>query len=370
MPLANLPPLKPIMQRLKAGSIRWWHRHWLHKLYVALSVLVLLAIGTMYGISQWYMQSQADKPYVVGTSFIPDYARYLGVEPEATMDAILGLGVKHVRLVSYWNKYETQPGQYDFSELDWQFRKAEAAGAKVSLSLGLRQPRWPECHAPKWVDATQPSSQWQPQLEAFMAAVVNRYKTSPALESYQIENEFFLKGFGICNNFDRERLVSEYKLVKRLDPNHLIIINRSNNGIGVPIYEPKPDLYGISIYKRVWDSGLTKRYLEYPFPAWYYGFLAGAQKINDNRDMIIHEMQAEAWAPRGQELPDISLEEQNKSFDADRFRDRFSFARGTGMKTVDMWGAEYWYYRLVVLNDPTVWAVAEAEFAKLSNQPR
>jgi hypothetical protein len=267
-----------------------------------------------------------------------------------------------LRLVSYWDAMEPAPGKYDFSQLDWQFQKAEAAGAKISLSLGLRQPRWPECHAPSWVDTTKPASQWQPQLEQYITAVVNRYKDSPALDSYQIENEYFLKGFGLCNNFDRGRLISEYNLVKKLDPAHPLVVNRSNNGIGIPVNEPKPDEYGISIYKRVWDAGITHRYLEYPFPAWYYAFLAGAQKIHDGRDMRIHELQAEAWAPNGKELPALSLDEQNKSFNAQRFQGRIEFGKATGMRHIDLWGAEYWYYRLKVLHDPTVWDVAKSTF--------
>lgn len=196
-----------------------------------------------------------------------------------------------------------------------------------------------------------------------MTQVVNRYKNSPALDTYQIENEFFLKGFGICTNFDRARLVSEYNLVKRLDPKHPLIVNRSNNGIGIPLGAPKPDSYGISIYKRVWDASLSHRYLEYPFPAWYYGFIAGTQKLHDGRDMVIHEMQAEAWAPNGKQVPDTSLAEQNKSLNAKRLKDRFSFAHATGMRSVDMWGAEYWYYRQQVLHDPSLWQVAQQEFS-------
>lgn len=50
----------------------------------------------------------------------------------------------------------------------------------------------------------------------------------------------------------------------------------------------------VSVYKRVWDAGLSRRYLEYPQPAWYYAFMAGVQKIVQGRDMNVHEMQAEA----------------------------------------------------------------------------
>ena len=336
----------------------------LKKLLLGLLATIILMTAGMYGVAQWYIHSERSKPYTLGTSFIPDYAKYLGLEPKATLDAILGLGVKHLRLVSYWSDYETSTGQFDFSQLDWQFQKAEAAHAKVSLSLGLRQPRWPECHPPSWVDINKPSSRWQPQLETYMTKVIDRYKNSPALDSYQVENEFFLKGFGLCTNFDRSRLIAETALVKRLDPKHSIIINRSNNGIGIPLGDPKPDSYGISIYKRVWDAALTHRYFEYPFPAWYYGFLAGTQKLHDGRDMIIHEMQAEAWGPQGRELTAISLAEQNKSLNAERLADRFGFAHATGMRTVDMWGAEYWYYRRQILHDPSLWKVAQHEFSQ------
>jgi hypothetical protein len=337
---------------------RYWHGWWWHKAVVVLTCLFVLCLGTMYGIARWYIATEKAKPLTVGASFIPAYAQSLGLDPQATMQALIDdVRVRHFRLVSYWDQMEPTKGQYDFSQLDWQFQKAETAHAKVSLSLGLRQPRWPECHVPQWAIG-EPVSQWQPQLENFMTAVVNRYKNSPSLDSYQVENEYFLQGFGLCTNFDRSRLVSEYNLVKRLDPHHTAIVARSNNAIGLPMGAPKPDEFGISIYKRVWDAGVTHRYLEYPYPAWYYAFLAGLQKIVTGRDMAIHELQAEAWPPAQKSITETSLEEQNKSLNAKRLDDRFTFGRATGMRTMDMWGAEYWYYRLTVMHDPSLWNVA------------
>jgi hypothetical protein len=58
------------------------------------------------------------------------------------------------------------------------------------------------------------------------------------------------------------------------------------------------------------------------------------------------------------------LSEQNKSFNATRFQQEFSYAKATGMRTVYYWGAEYWYYRKTVLHDPDVWNVAKANFTK------
>lgn len=315
----------------------------------------------MYGVARWYRHTEQSQPLRLGVSFVPDYAAYLGLDPRQTMDALLNIGVKDFRLVSYWSDLEPTPGHYDFTQLDWQFQKAEAAHAKVILTLGLRQPRYPECHVPSWA-AAEPENVRQAQLESFMSAVVRRYERSPALGNYQLENEFFLKGFGTCSNFDRVRLVREYALVSRLDPSHPIIIGRSNNDLGFPAGPPQPSAFSVSIYQRVWDANVTRRYLQYPFPAWYYGFLAGFQKILLHKDMIVGELQAEAWPPHGQLIVDTSLREQNKSLDARRLQENINFAKNTGMRGIYLWGAEYWYYRQQILGDPSLMNVSKQQF--------
>lgn len=316
----------------------------------------------MYGIARWYIARHANEPYKLGVTFIPRYARFFNLDPQTTMQAMIDeLGVRHFRLVSYWDDIEGVPGTYNFEELDWQFAKAQAAGAEVSLAIGLRQPRWPECHMPAWA-ANMPKEQWSVQLKTFMGKVIERYKDHPALKSYQLENEFFMTVFGICPDHTRERLVDEYKFVKEQDPDTPVIVSRSNNWVGIPIGEPRADKFGISVYKRVWDKTITKRYFEYPLPAWFYATLAGAGEIVTGRDMIIHELQAESWLPEGFDMRTASLEEQNKSLNAERLKDRFEYGRATGMKTVYAWGAEWWYWRKVQLNEPSLWDVAKDEF--------
>ncbi len=355
-----------LRQALLAGwraFCRYWRKNVWHKCVVILCGIILLFVGVSYGVARWYIATEQSKPLVMGTSFIPAYAQSLGLDPEQTMDAMLNdLHVKNFRLVSYWDQLEPTKGTYDFSLLDWQFKKAEAHHAKITLSLGLRQPRWPECHVPSWA-AGEPTSQWEPQLNSFITAVVNRYKDSPSLASYQLENEYFLKGFGECTNFDRDRLVTEYAVVKKADNHHPVIMARSNNALGLPVGDPKPDKFGISIYKRVWFVPL-QRYLEYPFPAWYYASLAGFQKIFTGRDMIVHELQAEAWPPHGQSITTTSLTEQNKSFDAEDFKNRVAYGKATGMRDIYLWGSEYWYYRLVVLHDDSLWNIAKQAYSQ------
>lgn len=366
--------------RKQASNVGFWQEAWggftdwcikkrfWKRVFLGLLVLVTFAIGSMYGIAQWYISSNADKPLTVGATFVPSYARYFGLEPKTTLEAMIDdLGVKNLRFVSYWDTIEPVQGTYKFDELDWQFRVAEETGAKVSLALGLRQPRWPECHEPAWANKMLNDS-WKQPLYDYIAAVVNRYKTSPALESYQLENEYFLKAFGECFNFDRDRLVHEYNMVKALDPNHKLIVSMSNNAIGTPIGEPTPDEWSISIYKRVWDKNITKRYFEYPIPAWYYAFRAGFTKITRGHDSFIHELQTEPWTPDTFTggITGTPLDEQDKSMNAEILKNRIQYGEATGMRAMYLWGVEWWYWRMTIKNDPSLWNAGKAKIEEIN----
>ncbi len=345
-----------LLRHLRLEKPRFWlkEQRWWTKLGLFLMAILIFLVGSAYGIAQWYIYTQKDKEFKFGATFIPSYARYFDLEPESTLQAMIDdLNIRHYRIVSYWDEIEKTPGTYDFTELDWQFKKIQDAGGTVSLAIGLRQPRWPECHMPKWAEK-QTKDQWYPQLKTFIGKVVERYKDHPSLQTYQLENEYFLKAFGICPDHSRDRLVDEFNYVKRLDTNTPVIVTRSNNALGWPIYAPIPDISGVSIYKRVWDKTITKRYFEYPFPAWFYAFLAGGTKIITGKDLIVHELQAEPWGPN-KGIKEISIEEQNKSLSPERLRDRIRYGKATGMREIDLWGVEMWYWRKVKLHDDSLW---------------
>src|SRR5882762_4646007 len=111
---------------------QYWGKSKWHRICLVLAAALVLWIGALYGIAQWYIYTESDKPLKLGASFIPAYAESLGLDPQQTMDALINdAGVRHFRLVSYWDQLEPAPGVYDFSLLDWQFKKAEAAGAHI-----------------------------------------------------------------------------------------------------------------------------------------------------------------------------------------------------------------------------------------------
>jgi hypothetical protein len=168
-----------------------WHSGFWHRFLFAVLAIAVFWIGAMYGVAQWYIHRHRNQPLVLGATFLPDDAESFGLDPHDTLNAMLGdLKLKQVRLVSYWEDIEPTPGQYDFSNLDWQFAVANKYHAKVSLAIGLRQPRWPECHSPSWVNIDPKNeSAWRPQLNKFIEAVVEHYQNNPALQNYELENE-------------------------------------------------------------------------------------------------------------------------------------------------------------------------------------
>lgn len=362
-------PLGSIKQGKASKLITWWkHRRAWQQVLMILGVLILLFVAFMYSLSTWYRLKHQNEPLMLGATFSAKYARDMDLDPKETLEAILrDLGPKRVRLVSYWSEHEKEPGKYDFSDLDWQFELLQKYDAKASLALGLRQPRWPECHFPEWAKDKTEAEITQP-LAQYISETVNRYKNHPALLEYQLENEYFLKVFGICQNYrSRDRLISQYNLVKQLDPNHRVILTRSNNALGWPVNEPISDASGVSVYKRVWDKTLTKRYFDYPFPGWFYGSLAAIMEIIHGKPTIIHELQAEPWPPSGAVIEN-SIEEQNKSMDAKRLKLRAKYGISSGIRSIDFWGVEWWYWRMKKANDPSVWETGKTIFQEARDQ--
>ena len=131
----------------------------------------------------WSYRQKNQGSVELGVSFSTKYADELGIEWQDAYTALLDVGIDKFRLMSYWDIHEPKKDKYVFDTLDQQMDIAEDYGAKVTLALGQRQPRWPECHIPSWVKNRHQ------QLLEYLEVVVKRYRNHPALDSFQLENE-------------------------------------------------------------------------------------------------------------------------------------------------------------------------------------
>jgi hypothetical protein len=334
-------------------------RKWLKR-----GLLIVGAILAAYGFMAvlmyiFFLRRHYSDSFKPGVSFSTKYAEEMGVDWQSAYIALLeDVGVRRLRLMSYWDTIEYERDKYDFGDLDWQFREAEARGAKISLAVGYRQPRWPECHMPDWIKGQPKPERWK-ELYQFMGDVVDRYKASPALMHYQMENEALNTAFGICDDHSRQRLVEEYDLIKRHDPNHPVMISVSNE-FGLPLGQPLGDIVGFSVYKRVYQPW-GKFYFDYPLTASWHGARAAIIEFVLNRQTIIHELQTEPWGPGA--TRDLTIEEQTKSMDAVRLKKHVDYGKRTGIREMYLWGGEWWYWRLIKHNDPSLWNEAKVIFA-------
>jgi hypothetical protein len=297
-------------------------------------------------------------PQRFGVSFSIKQCRNFGIDPRKTLEWLIhDAGFRRFRFMSYWDEIEKKPGEYNFSVLDWQIEEASKNGCLVTLCLGARQPRWPENHWPNWAwEAT--FEERSAALLTFIEEVVKRYRDRDVIVSYQLENEALLEGFGRRPEVNRKRLRQEYKLVKKLDPKKPVIMTTSTSW-GIPLRRPIPDIIGFSYYRILYGGG--KYHHAFHFPR-LDKIRAAGNKIIHRRPSFIHELQLEPWGPTA--IWKMSVSEQDKSMSVAHIAKNVKLARKTKLYPVDIWGAEWWYWRYKSVQDPSIWLAVQSALLK------
>jgi drug/metabolite transporter (DMT)-like permease len=334
-----------------------------------LTALVVISIGvTLVGLGSWAQATTPDpnRPVTWGVTFSQKFAELFdygaGRDWQDAYDAMIDdLGTRHLRLVAYWDLIESEEGKYDFSGLDYQMRRAEEVGADVILVVGKKVPRWPECHFPVWT-STLSREQKDAYVLQFTQKVVERYKDSPVLRYWQVENEPFLAfGEGECVLSGREFLDTEIDLAKSLDPNTPILMTDSGE-IGPWFRAAKRgDVFGTTMYRRVHNDRFGN--FEYPLGPSFFRFkeLLTRTIIGDfEKKFLVIELGMEPWLKR--QPYETTPEEQFKVFDYAFFKDSIRYAKETGFDEYYLWGVEWWYWHKVKHNNPSFWEEARKLF--------
>ncbi|MFA5431402.1 MAG: endo-1,4-beta-xylanase [Candidatus Paceibacterota bacterium] len=294
-----------------------------------------------------------------GINFSVKQTDFLKLESKETYLAILNdLKPKNLKISVYWDLIEKEKGVYDFSELDWQMKEAEKRNVSVILAIGMKVPRWPECHLPTWARDLSKEQQ-QAEILNILKEVVSRYKNSSALSMWQVENEAFLK-FGACPWIDEGFLKEEISFVKINDPKHKVLVTDSGElSFWFKVSQVGGDVVGVTTYRNVWQQQI-RAYVSYLFPPVFYNRRADLVKNIFNQKVIGVELQAEPWCTNS--IMNSSLEEQEKTMNLAQFKKNVEFAKNTGMDTFYFWGAEWWYYMKTVYNNSEIWDEAKKLF--------
>jgi len=325
------------------------------KKFILIILILILFVKALFFIGS---PPQAEK-ITWGVNFSHKHAQNLGLDwQKAYLALIDDLGVKNIKLGVYWDLIEPKKGEYNFSDLDWQVKTAEDKGIKLLPVIGMKAPRWPECHIPQWAADLNKEEQ-QREVLGMIKEIIQRYKGSSSITKWQVENEPFFP-FGECKWTDKDFLKKEIDLVKSLDDQKRpIVISDSGEGSFWFTAAQLGDVVGTTMYRKVWSTQF-KTYLNYPFlPVFYWRKAEIIRKIF-NKKVICVELQAEPWGP--ELLYSSPLEEQEKTMNPEQFQKNIEFAKKTGFDEFYLWGSEWWYWMKEKQNKPEIWNEAKKLF--------
>lgn len=298
-----------------------------------------------------------NRPITWGVTFSDKFARQLGLDPEQTFSAIMqDLKPKKVRLIAYWDEIEKEKNDFDFSDLDGYIDTAQNNGARIVLAMGMKTPRWPECHIPSWTSDLTPEEREEALLNN-LKVIVERYKSNDSIIMWQVENEPFLF-FGRCPGRPEGYLGKEVALVKSLDSSRPIITTDGGETGMWWRAAPYGDIFGSTMYRRTYPVSIGRYVgvIDYPVAPNFFRvkekltrFITGDYE----KPFIIIELQAEPWGEKS--TPELTYERQMEIFDLDYFKETIDFAKATGFEEYYLWGGEWWYWLKTKHNDDRFW---------------
>jgi len=151
----------------------------------------------------------------------------LEVAPEVTGTVPIGAGMHRLwDLGVTWKDVNPSPGTFTWAALDAQVAKAEAAGARPLLVLGMT-PAWaaanPNAGDPRWGLGTASPPRDINDWRAYVGAIVDRYGSRIA--AYEVWNEANLATFWTGSADQMADLTAAaYEIVKAKQPNALVLL--------------------------------------------------------------------------------------------------------------------------------------------------
>lgn len=292
----------------------------------------------------------------LGASFSHHHLQTLGLDPLSAIKEFKKLGLRWIRIGSYWAEIEKNKGEYNFDKLNSLIEYCEKNNLKVVLTIGMKAPRYPEYYIPNWLlenlklgTFTKIKKKNRELFESslvFIGKVVDHFKKTSAIKIWQVENEPLDPAGPKWLSIDSSFLEEEVRLVKSLDSKRKILINTWGN-----------ELSRRKVYKkalRLADIVGFDLYLRHPIPYMtflkkYIGPLDSKEKIKkvveeintQGKDFWIVEMQAEPWEPG--EL--VTKKNNPPSFLPIHFDSNLKYGIDLNPKVILLWGFEYWYWK-------------------------
>ena len=334
---------------------------------------MLIVAAVALGSESW--PASTAPPPLAGFSFSPITSQDADRDPAQDLARLLdATNPDLVRLPVYWELVQPTPRTLDFSSVDSLLDVVARHNAtaerqtRVVLTIGARNFLYPELHQPAWAgERSQPwigIAQSRFAYRRYFDTSIKRYRSSPLLYAWQVENE----PLDVVSNeltgddqISREQLAWEIAEVHRLDPWHKAATT-TYNGVNTTVDmlellapqlvthmgtvgHPEAalqvgDALGLDVYvdgPSVPLRDLTSVDLRSKWKQQTVSFWAGRAHAM-GKDVWLAEMQAQPWDSSGTFAPEDLVE---SAIDY----------RQEPLQVVLMWGVETW------LNDPA-WMAA------------
>lgn len=305
---------------------------------------VLLGVMAFFAVFLFIGWPRVTPDIRYGITWSVPYAQFLGVDSQDGLEAILSdMNVKHVRIPAYWPLVEPTS---DILQTDWlqaQLDLVAKHGAKATIVLGARQPRWPECWIPDWALAKTEAEQKEAQL-AYIDHVFNTFKDDPAVGAWQIENEANLRSFMKCRGNDNvfvKKEIDRIRAKEQTRPNPRPIVTTESGELSSWLsFAMNADRIGFSVYRVVRQpSGRVFRYTL--IPPWFYERKAMLLSLFI-KETYVSEFQMEPWVTT--DIREATQADYDETFAVSTVDKNFDYAERMGYHDIDLWGAEWWYW--------------------------
>ncbi|MGG6267086.1 endo-1,4-beta-xylanase [Leptolyngbya sp. AN03gr2] len=317
-------------------------------------------------IRQFWLQSQPrDRELELGANFSHRYVAELGLSWESVYGTLVNaLGVRYLRIPTYWDEIEPCRRQFDWSLLDRILTIADAAQISVVLTVGHRSPRWPECYCPTWAKSLDDHEFTQCLLQ-YVATVVAHTKHFNCIEAWQLENEPTASRWGVGCRDLTAILQTEIEVVKQQDPQRPILLTYPNLPWLISMHHPiisLADIVGIDVYNTVYFR--HSQYAGYidllnlgivaPLSLQYQRHCA--EKCA--KELWITELQAEPWGPTHNAT--LSRTEWQKSMTPAKLIQLVNQARQSGIRRAYLWGVEWWIFEQEQHGNAAMWETGKS----------
>ena len=330
------------------------------------TLFIVVAAAVLLGGEAW-PHSQPAAP-LVGFSFSPETSLWAGRDPQSDLQRLLdATSPDLVRLPIYWEDVEPTPSDLDFSSIDPLMDVVTAHNltstrpTRVVLTIGARNFLYPELHEPDWAGPRQQpfldAAQSGAAYRAYFDTSIKRYRNSPLLYAWQVENEPFDYVLGDSTGEDSispTQLSWEVDEVHRLDPVHQAVVT-TYNGMNVyvdilRISAPAPfgasghpgdalqlgDALGLDLYvdgpsisdRHLFTIDLREEWKKETVAFW------SSEASREGKELWVAEMQAQPWSGETSFTP------------ADLLASAVDY-RQENLQVVLMWGVNTW------LDDPS-----------------